>query len=88
MDADTARESGCVLYRHAVDVSDPNRVLLSEIWSDAAALRAHFKSAHFRAFREEARGLGVRSRVVQLQGSEVGANDPGHWQTLLRDAWG
>jgi quinol monooxygenase YgiN len=83
MDMDTAHESGCVLYRHALDVFDPNRLILSEIWTDAAALQAHFCSPHFRAFRAAARQLGVRSEVVQFDGSEVAATDSHHWKRLL-----
>jgi len=83
MDLETAREPACIMYRHAVDVSDPNRVILSETWPDASALKAHFRSSHFRAFRAAVPQLAVRSKVVQFEGTAVAATDSTHWKSLV-----
>jgi quinol monooxygenase YgiN len=85
MDSETAKESNCVFYKHAIDVHSDCRLILSEIWSSVAALRAHFCSPHFRAFRAASRELGLQSKVVQFNGTEVSANSPDHWKTLLHE---
>jgi len=83
MDAESNAELGCLHYRHAVDVTVENRIVLSEVWRDADALAAHFRSTHFRAFRAEARNLGLRSNVTQFEATEVGATHAEFWKTLL-----
>lgn len=45
-------EDGCLMYTFAQDLSDPDVLLLCERWRDGAALDAHGKSDHMRAFRE------------------------------------
>jgi quinol monooxygenase YgiN len=85
MDAETAKEEGCIYYRHAVDVCEPNRIVLSEVWAHAAALKAHFGSAHFAAFRVASRQLGIRAKVQQFEASEIDRSAPSYWKTL-RDA--
>jgi quinol monooxygenase YgiN len=64
MNIETNAEAGWLHYRHALDVSDPQRLILSEVWRDSDALSAHFRSPHFRAFRGAARELGIRSKVL------------------------
>jgi quinol monooxygenase YgiN len=86
MDVETNAEPGCLHYRHALDVSDPQRLILSEVWRDADALRAHFRSPHFAAFRHKARELGIRSRVIQYEASEVAADSSEYWKALLPPA--
>lgn len=83
MDEETQSEEGCVHYTHALDVRDGNKLLLSEVWRDGAALQAHFRSAHFRRFQTRAQALGLRSRVMQFEASELGAQEPLYWKTLL-----
>jgi quinol monooxygenase YgiN len=83
MDAKTATEPGCVHYRHAADVADANRLVLSEIWRSADDLGLHFRSEHFRAFQKAARELGVRSKVMQFDGDETARSDPHYWRSLL-----
>jgi quinol monooxygenase YgiN len=83
MDAQTPMEAGCIHYRHASDVSDPNRLILSEVWRSADDLREHFRSEHFRTFQKTASTLGVRSRVMQVAGAETERSAPDHWRSLL-----
>ena len=83
MDARTALEPGCIHYRHAVDVADPNRIVLSEIWRGADDLALHFQSEYFRAFQKVAVELGVRSKVLQFAGLQTERSDPSHWRSLL-----
>ena len=39
------------MYTFAQDLSDPNVLVLCERWRDSAALEAHGKSDHMRAFQ-------------------------------------
>ena len=48
--AATRGEMGCARYVYSVDISDPNRLLVSEEWSDDAAVDAHMRSAHMAEF--------------------------------------
>jgi quinol monooxygenase YgiN len=50
MAAASEAEDGCIAYRVAVDVADPNTFAIFEVWEDEAALQHHFTTAHFQAF--------------------------------------
>jgi quinol monooxygenase YgiN len=75
----TQAEDGCALYVFSRDVTDPNRLLISERWRDGAALDAHSKSPHMAVFNKVMGGakiLGISvkrydvSGVTQLIGSD------------------
>jgi quinol monooxygenase YgiN len=83
LDVATVQEPGCIYYRHAVDVSTPQRIVLSEIWQDDESLVAHFRSPHFRAFRRLAIELGMRSHVRQMSAEEIPRADPRSVRALL-----
>lgn len=51
--AATHRESGCVLYRFSTDVEAPARFVLTELWEDEEALKAHFQGQAFKSFFAE-----------------------------------
>lgn len=64
----TRREPGCLEYAIALDLDEPGRLRLSELWSDRAALDAHFKTAHMADFRARVaplRRLRTSARVVE-----------------------
>ena len=84
MDAKTNQEPGCIHYRHAIDVRNENRLVLSEIWSDAQALLDHFRTPHFRAFRAAAVELNVRTKLKQCEARDIAEDDDRHWKALLR----
>ena len=48
--AATRAEPGCARYVYAVDLSDPNRLIISEEWSDEEAIDAHSQSPHIAEF--------------------------------------
>lgn len=50
MEIETRKESGCVTYAFSVDVSDPNKLRISERWESMDALKAHFKTPHMATF--------------------------------------
>ena len=50
--AATNAEDGCFGYSFARDVSDPDRLVVSERWRDQAAIDAHFASPHMAAFNK------------------------------------
>lgn len=50
--AATLKESGCVDYSFAIDIDNPKRIRVFEIWVDNAALDAHMQTPHFTTFME------------------------------------
>jgi quinol monooxygenase YgiN len=57
MAAATRAEAGCREYRFAIDVEDPDRVLLFEAWESEEALARHFQTPHMSAFQAALPGL-------------------------------
>lgn len=53
----TRAEPGCIAYRFAADLADPNTFLIFEEWASEEALGRHFTSPHMRVFREQIPGL-------------------------------
>ena len=47
---DTRRDDGCVSYRFAADIADPDVIVGIEVWRDRAALDAHMEHDHTAAF--------------------------------------
>jgi autoinducer 2-degrading protein len=45
-----AKEAGCHVFDVCIDPQSPERVLLYEVYSDAAAFDTHLASAHFLDF--------------------------------------
>ncbi|WP_298196143.1 putative quinol monooxygenase [Novosphingobium sp.] len=62
----TRAEPGCLFYHFAEDVLEPDCFRVSEGWQDAAALRAHFATAHMNRFRATREALGMTERVVTI----------------------
>jgi quinol monooxygenase YgiN len=50
--AATQAEDGCEHYIFSRDVTNPNRLLVSEHWRDDEALAAHFKMPHMAEFNK------------------------------------
>ncbi len=48
----TRAEAGCISYDLHVDVADDTRLVFIERWENRAALEAHFKAPHLKAWRE------------------------------------
>jgi quinol monooxygenase YgiN len=77
--AATEAEDGCIQYTFSRDVTDPNRMLVTERWRDAAALEAHMKAPHMATFNAVIGGAKIIninikryeiSGVTQLMGSD------------------
>ena len=64
-------EVGCLEYGYAEDVFVPGLIHVKELWTDQAALDAHFASAHLQAWRASWPALGLGNRDLQVY--EVGA---------------
>ena len=47
----TRAEPGCLSYRFAADLGDPNTLLVFEEWEDDASLARHFETEHMASFR-------------------------------------
>lgn len=44
---------GCVQYRYSEDLTEPNRINISEIWESDAAMDEHMAAPEFAAFMTE-----------------------------------
>ena len=55
-------EVGCLEYGYAEDVFVPGLIHVKELWSDQAALDAHFKTAHMATWRSHWPRFGVSDR--------------------------
>jgi quinol monooxygenase YgiN len=52
--AETVKEAGCVSYDMNQSVTDPARLVLIERWQSHEALKRHFETPHFKAWRAAA----------------------------------
>ena len=59
-------EPGCIEYSYAQDVLDAGLIHVSEVWSDRAALDAHFRSVHIADWRASWATLGIGDRNLML----------------------
>lgn len=57
-------EPGCLAYAYAEDVLEPGLYRVHEIWTDRAALAAHFEAPHMRQWQAERAELGMTDRRV------------------------
>jgi quinol monooxygenase YgiN len=74
MIAASLAEDGCLAYSYAEDVGEPGLILVFERWRDQAALDAHFKTDHLRAWRAAWPSFGVSDR--KLFAYEVSSERP------------
>lgn len=62
----TAADDGCLEYRFAADVGDPDVLVGIEVWRDQAALDAHMAHTHTRDFLASVPGLLDGEPVMQM----------------------
>ncbi len=67
----TLKESGCVDYCFSVDIGDPKRVRLFEVWIDQTALDAHMQTPHMAAFMEAA--MAAKPAGISISAYEAGS---------------
>jgi quinol monooxygenase YgiN len=72
--AATRAEPGCINYDFAIDVADPDRLLIYEKWHDRAALDRHGASAHVAQWRKAGAGYPALDRNLVVW--EVGEGRP------------
>ena len=65
---------GCIDYSYAQDVLDAGLVHVTEVWSNRAALDAHFRSPHIADWRASWATLGIGERKLMLY--EAGGPKP------------
>jgi quinol monooxygenase YgiN len=75
--AATRAEDGCEHYHYGVDVSDPNLLLISERWSDQAAIDAHMATPHMAALmgavgQSKVEAMSVRMYRAEFAGTLLG----------------
>jgi quinol monooxygenase YgiN len=72
--AATNAEAGCQTYSFSRDVSEPDRLVISERWDDQIALDAHFATPHMAAFNAvlgAAQVLAVDVKSYNLETGEI-----------------
>ncbi len=72
MVAATLKETGCVDYCFAIDIGNPTRIRLFEVWIDQAALDAHMQTPHMAVFMEAIMGAkraGASVSAYQASGA-------------------
>jgi quinol monooxygenase YgiN len=62
----TRAEAGCLDYAYAEDVAEAGLIRVFELWTDQAALDAHFQSPHMRAWQEARAGYGFYDRDISV----------------------
>jgi autoinducer 2-degrading protein len=60
-------EAGCRQFDVCVDPSEPDRVVLYEVYDDRAAFDVHCRSEHFNAFNDATAAMIVGKTVDLLQ---------------------
>lgn len=60
-------EPGCRRFDVLESASQPNRVVLYEIYDDRAAFQAHLKTEHFAHFSEESAALLSDKKVMEFE---------------------
>ncbi len=63
--AETQAEDGCQQYIFSRDVTNPNRLLISEHWRDGEALAAHGKTAHMAEFNKAIASATIKAISVK-----------------------
>lgn len=53
MAAASQAEDGCVTYKFAADLADPNVIVVLEVWESAEILERHFATPHMAEFTAE-----------------------------------
>ncbi|MBI1406680.1 MAG: antibiotic biosynthesis monooxygenase [Caulobacter sp.] len=66
MTAASRAEAGCLTYAYALDLLEPGLVRVSELWTDRAALQAHFQTPHMAVWRQALSGAGLKDRDIKL----------------------
>ena len=63
-------EEGCQGYAYSWDLLEPDRLRVIELWTDEAALRFHFKTAHMAAFQKALADMGAGPNIIVYKGGE------------------
>ncbi len=66
MDAETAKEPGCLKYVSSVDVNDPKILRIYEMWDSVEALMPHFETPHMADFRKVFSGFEAKSMETKV----------------------
>lgn len=67
-------EEGCLHYIYAQDLTDPCLIHVSERWTNAEALEAHFQTEHMKVWRAALAEVKMESR--DLLAFEAGEGTP------------
>jgi len=70
MVAATLKETGCIDYCFSIDIGNPCRIRLFEVWIDQAALDAHMQTPHMAKFMEAI--MGAKRAGASVSAYEAG----------------
>lgn len=68
----TRQDRGCLDYDCAIDVLDPNRLLIHERWEDQDSLTAHLAQPHVLNFTRALAAAGARDVSLQAYDTDGG----------------
>jgi quinol monooxygenase YgiN len=71
METTTRRESGCHDYSFSQEISDPNRMRVTELWESMEALAEHFATPHMATFNAALADRPPKSTSLKIY--ELGA---------------
>lgn len=66
MEVASQAEEGCEDYTFSVELNNPNNLRITEKWSSAEALVAHFKTSHMATFQAAMVSLNATSRELNF----------------------
>ena len=70
----THKEEGCIAYTFSRDITDPDTLVIFEIWQDDAALAAHFQTPHMAAFQAAMAGAQRQGGFAKVYSAEFQRN--------------
>ena len=59
-------EDGCIDYAYSVDMLDPDRLRVIELWRNIDALKQHFETPHMATFRKALTAIGPQDLQVRM----------------------
>ena len=66
MEVASQAEEGCEDYTFSVELNNPNKLRVTEKWSSAEALVAHFETSHMATFQAAMVSLNATSRELNF----------------------
>jgi quinol monooxygenase YgiN len=66
MEEETNKEPGCITYAFSIDINNPTKMRIYEVWESMEALQAHFVAPHMADFRSALDKVQPKSMDVKV----------------------